>query len=113
MGTKIRYRKSGLTLDEYENRVCYSCKNCIKPDSDGKGYCNVKAKRVHIYIPNKCELYDFMELIECNICNNYFRTLTRHTKKHGITIENYKEIYGYNRGSKLLCKQLIDKHKEI
>ncbi|MGL4722442.1 MAG: MucR family transcriptional regulator [Desulfovibrionaceae bacterium] len=52
--------------------------------------------------------------IICLACGKSFRILTkRHLALHKLTVEEYKEKYGYQRATPLVCKALQRDRKEI
>jgi hypothetical protein len=45
--------------------------------------------------------------IHCLVCGGIFRQLTNtHLRSHGLTAEEYKRRFGYNRGRPLMCRAL-------
>jgi len=45
--------------------------------------------------------------IRCLVCGGIFRQLTNtHLRSHGLTAEEYKRRFGYNRGRPLMCRAL-------
>jgi predicted transcriptional regulator len=45
--------------------------------------------------------------IRCLVCGGVFRQLTNtHLRSHGLTAEEYKRRFGYNRGRPLMCRAL-------
>lgn len=45
--------------------------------------------------------------ITCLFCNKSFKVLTkRHLAQHGLTPDEYREKYGYNKGTALIAKNL-------
>ena len=106
-------RRSGITLEEYgDKQCCYSCANCRKPNADGRGVCSISDSKVYIYHTNKCCSYSDAELVMCEECEMYFRSLTLHVKKHGMTIKEYKEKHGYNRNTPMTCVTTSELHRE-
>lgn len=52
--------------------------------------------------------------IVCLECGKSFRILTkRHLALHNLTVEEYKEKYGYHRNIPLVCRALQRERKEI
>lgn len=97
-------RKSGMTEDEYTEKVCYNCKYCTNPTSDKTAYClKLNKKKIYDIYISKCSFYEFIKLVQCNICGMYFRGLVGHMKSHNITLKKYKETEGYNRLTALCC----------
>lgn len=109
MNNNGKYRKSGLTLDEYSSgQHCYSCSHCFKANSDGRCECELSSNRKYAYRLNNCKCYIDAILIMCEECDIYFRTLSRHLTVHKITAKEYKEKHGYNRSTPLLCKSTFE-----
>lgn len=108
-------RKSGMTEEEYtEKKVCYNCKHCTRPTSDKIAYClHLKEKVYDIYETKCISGYEFVELIQCNVCGMYFRSLVSHVKVHHITLAKYKEREGYNRRTALCCKTTRDMRSDV
>lgn len=47
------------------------------------------------------------DLIRCLVCGGAFRQLTNtHLRNHGMTVDQYKRVFGYNRGRPLMCRAL-------
>jgi hypothetical protein len=47
------------------------------------------------------------DLIRCLVCGSAFRQLTNtHLRHHGMTADEYKRQFGYNRGRPLMCHSL-------
>lgn len=47
------------------------------------------------------------DLIRCLVCGSAFRQLTNtHLRHHGMTADEYKRQFGYNRGRPLMCHAL-------
>jgi predicted transcriptional regulator len=47
------------------------------------------------------------ESIHCLVCGGVFRQLTNtHLRSHGLTADEYKRRFGYNRGRPLMCRAL-------
>jgi ROS/MUCR transcriptional regulator protein len=47
------------------------------------------------------------DLIRCLVCGSAFRQLTNtHLRNHGMTADEYKRQFGYNRGRPLMCHAL-------
>jgi hypothetical protein len=47
------------------------------------------------------------DLIRCLVCGSGFRQLTNtHLRNHGMTADEYKRQFGYNRGRPLMCRAL-------
>jgi hypothetical protein len=47
------------------------------------------------------------DLIRCLVCGSAFRQLTNtHLRHHGMTADEYKRHFGYNRGRPLMCHAL-------
>lgn len=47
------------------------------------------------------------DLIRCLVCGSAFRQLTNtHLRHHGMTADEYKRLFGYNRGRPLMCRAL-------
>jgi predicted transcriptional regulator len=47
------------------------------------------------------------EAIWCLVCGGVFRQLTNtHLRSHGLTADEYKRRFGYNRGRPLMCRAL-------
>src|SRR5260370_27675936 len=47
------------------------------------------------------------DLIRCLVCGSGFRQLTNtHLRNHGMTADEYKRQFGYNRGRPLMCHAL-------
>ena len=47
------------------------------------------------------------EAIRCLVCGGLFRQLTNtHLRSHGMTANEYKREFGYNRGRPLMCHAL-------
>jgi len=47
------------------------------------------------------------DLIRCLVCGSAFRQLTNtHLRHHGMTADEYKRYFGYNRGRPLMCRAL-------
>jgi hypothetical protein len=47
------------------------------------------------------------DLIRCLVCGGAFRQLTNtHLRNHGMTADEYKRVFGYNRGRPLMCRAL-------
>jgi hypothetical protein len=47
------------------------------------------------------------DLIRCLVCGSAFRQLTNtHLRHHGMTADEYKRLFGYNRGRPLMCHAL-------
>ena len=45
--------------------------------------------------------------IHCLVCGGVFRQLTNtHLRSHGLTADEYKHRFGYNRGRPLMCRAL-------
>lgn len=45
--------------------------------------------------------------IHCLVCGGVFRQLTNtHLRSHGLTADEYKRRFGYNRGRPLMCRAL-------
>ncbi len=45
--------------------------------------------------------------IHCLVCGGAFRQLTNtHLRSHGLTADEYKRRFGYNRGRPLMCRAL-------
>lgn len=45
--------------------------------------------------------------IHCLVCGGVFRQLTNtHLRNHGLTADEYKRRFGYNRGRPLMCRAL-------
>jgi hypothetical protein len=45
--------------------------------------------------------------IRCLVCGGVFRQLTNtHLRSHGLSAEEYKRRFGYNRGRPLMCRAL-------
>jgi predicted transcriptional regulator len=45
--------------------------------------------------------------IRCLVCGGVFRQLTNtHLRSHGLTADEYKRRFGYNRGRPLMCQAL-------
>ena len=45
--------------------------------------------------------------IRCLVCGGVFRQLTNtHLRSHGLTADEYKRRFGYNRGRPLMCRAL-------
>jgi predicted transcriptional regulator len=45
--------------------------------------------------------------IHCLVCGGVFRQLTNtHLRNHGLTADEYKRRFGYNRGRPLMCQAL-------
>jgi len=54
--------------------------------------------------PRRAVEYD---LIRCLVCGSAFRQLTNtHLRNHGMTADEYKRVFGYNRGRPLMCRAL-------
>lgn len=52
--------------------------------------------------------------IVCLECGKSFRILTkRHLALHNVTVDGYKEKYGYHRNIPLVCRSLQRERKEI
>lgn len=48
-----------------------------------------------------------LEAIRCLVCGRLFRQLTNtHLRGHGLTADEYKRRFGYNRGRPLMCRAL-------
>ena len=46
--------------------------------------------------------------IHCLVCGGVFRQLTNtHLRSHGLTADEYKRRFGYNRGRPLMCRALL------
>jgi hypothetical protein len=46
--------------------------------------------------------------IRCLVCGGVFRQLTNtHLRSHGLTADEYKRRFGYNRGRPLMCRALL------
>jgi predicted transcriptional regulator len=50
--------------------------------------------------------------IVCLECNKGFRSLPRHLREHGMSADDYKTKYGYNRGTGLVCRQLQEVQRQ-
>ena len=105
---RTRFRKSGLNDDEYDLQCCYSCTFCKKPNSDGRGICALDNEKKYIYSKNYCTKYDNADLIVCEECDKWFRSLIHHVHTHGLTTYEYKEKYGYNRTTGLISRATSD-----
>ena len=47
------------------------------------------------------------DAIHCLVCGGVFRQLTNtHLRSHGLTADEYKRRFGYNRGRPLMCRAL-------
>lgn len=47
------------------------------------------------------------DAIHCLVCGGIFRQLTNtHLRSHGLTADEYKRRFGYNRGRPLMCRAL-------
>ena len=47
------------------------------------------------------------DAIHCLVCGGAFRQLTNtHLRSHGLTADEYKRRFGYNRGRPLMCRAL-------
>jgi predicted transcriptional regulator len=47
------------------------------------------------------------DAIHCLVCGGVFRQLTNtHLRSHGLTADEYKRRFGYNRGRPLMCRTL-------
>lgn len=47
------------------------------------------------------------DAIWCLVCGDVFRQLTNtHLRSHGLTADEYKRRFGYNRGRPLMCRAL-------
>src|SRR5712691_1572160 len=47
------------------------------------------------------------DAIVCLLCGGAFRQLTNtHLRSHGLTADEYKRRFGYNRGRPLMCRAL-------
>jgi predicted transcriptional regulator len=47
------------------------------------------------------------DAIHCLVCAGVFRQLTNtHLRSHGLTADEYKRRFGYNRGRPLMCRAL-------
>ncbi len=47
------------------------------------------------------------DTIHCLVCGGAFRQLTNtHLRSHGLTADEYKRRFGYNRGRPLMCRAL-------
>ncbi len=47
------------------------------------------------------------DAIRCLVCGRAFRQLTNtHLRAHGLSVEGYKQQFGYNRGRPLMCLAL-------
>ena len=47
------------------------------------------------------------DAIWCLVCGGVFRQLTNtHLRSHGLTADEYKRRFGYNRGRPLMCRAL-------
>jgi predicted transcriptional regulator len=47
------------------------------------------------------------DAIRCLVCGGLFRQLTNtHLRGHGLTADEYKRRFGYNRGRPLMCREL-------
>jgi len=47
------------------------------------------------------------DAIHCLVCGGVFRQLTNtHLRSHGLTADEYKHRFGYNRGRPLMCRAL-------
>lgn len=48
-----------------------------------------------------------LDAIRCLVCGGLFRQLTNtHLRGHGLTADEYKRRFGYNRGRPLMCRAL-------
>jgi uncharacterized protein (DUF433 family) len=52
--------------------------------------------------------------VVCLECGRLFKALAGHVpKKHHMSIDEYKELYGYNRSQPLMSEVLLERHVEI
>lgn len=86
----------------YEYReCCYSCRHLTILKHKGHCHCrNQDVKHINTY---RCIYYSSIDLMECEICHMFVRALGAHVRVHKITAERYKEIFGYNRTTGLVC----------
>jgi hypothetical protein len=96
--------QGGLT--EY-TICCYNCKHC-KIKKKNLGYCHIdndNPKKIISVRTTNCTQHNEVELLECEICGKFYRALSYHVPVHGITISEYKLLYGYNSSTGLVCSQ--------
>lgn len=97
-------------LKEY-HKCCYSCIFSIM----GAHNCTCKKTKetIHNMYGFVCSSWRDAELIECEICHLFVRSLGGHVRKHKLTASQYKEKFGYNRGTALMSKATKKQLKQV
>lgn len=96
---------------------CYNCKHC-KVKKKNLGYCHIdkdNPKKINSVRTTNCKQHHEIELLECELCGKFYRALSYHVQVHGITLAEYKLLYGYNSSTGLVCShtsKLFAKHSE-
>jgi hypothetical protein len=91
-------------LKEYRI-CCYNCKHC-KVKKKNLGYCYLdknNPKKIISVRTTNCKQHFEIELLECELCGKFYRALSYHVQVHGITLAEYKLLYGYNSSTGLVC----------
>jgi len=57
------------------------------------------------------EYDELMDAWKCELCGKFYRKLTTHMKAHGLSMQKYKEMFGFNRQFVLEGKEIIEKQR--
>lgn len=86
---------------------CYSCKHYHQDKVSRKCSCKLTGES-HLDT-FKCDKYEEIALIKCEICGIYVRNCLYHVMCHGFTKEMYVEFVEHDT-SKLICSETMRKY---
>ncbi|PJZ19287.1 hypothetical protein CEW46_23895 [Bacillus cereus] len=98
-------------LEDFDERSC--CYNCNHYKSFKRGgICKLTEAKIKNAVQHTCTSHEETKLVTCEICDRQYRNIGLHVRAHGMTADQYRKKFGYNRTQTLSCEATSRMHAE-